>query len=42
MTEPTAPPPPEIPVAVVEAPRRFRIPLVWIIPLVAALIEVTA
>ena len=38
MTEPTAPPPPEIPVATVEAPRRFSIPLVWIIPLVAALI----
>ncbi|MDD3352446.1 MlaD family protein [Zoogloea sp.] len=31
-------PPSPIPVASVEPPRRFRIPLVWIIPLVAALI----
>jgi paraquat-inducible protein B len=35
MTEPT---PPALPVATVDAPRRFRLPLVWIIPLVAALI----
>lgn len=35
MTEPA---PPALPVAVVDTPRRFRIPLVWIIPLVAALI----
>jgi len=35
MTEPAAP---ALPVAVVDTPRRFRIPLVWIIPLVAALI----
>ncbi len=34
----TDPVPSAIPVAAVEAPRRFRIPLVWIIPLVAALI----
>lgn len=39
MTEPTPPAaPPAIPAAVVDTPRRFRIPLVWIIPLVAALI----
>ena len=47
MTDPTAPPTPPIvppgaasaiPVAVTEKPRRFRIPLVWIIPLIAALI----
>lgn len=35
MTEPT---PPDLPAAVIDPPRRFRIPLVWIIPLVAALI----
>jgi len=35
MTEPTLP---AIPAATVDAPRRFRLPLVWIIPLVAALI----
>ncbi len=35
MTEPA---PPALPVAAVDKPRRFRIPLVWIIPLVAALI----
>ena len=34
----TDPIPPILPVAVVEPPRRFRIPLVWVIPLVAALI----
>ena len=34
----TDPKPPALPVAVVDRPRRFRIPLVWIIPLVAALI----
>lgn len=42
MTEPMSdqcPSPPDaLPTAVVEPPRRFRIPLVWIIPLVAALI----
>lgn len=32
------PTPPELPTAQVERPRRFRIPLVWIIPLVALLI----
>ena len=32
--------PPTLPAATVEKPRRFRIPLVWIIPLVAALIGV--
>lgn len=37
MTEPN---PPSLPTARVDAPRRFRIPLVWIIPLVAALIGV--
>lgn len=31
---------PELPTATVDAPRRFRIPLVWIIPLVALLIGV--
>lgn len=31
-------PPPELPVAAVAPPQRFRIPLVWILPLVAALI----
>lgn len=31
-------PPPELPVAVVAPPRRFRIPPVWIIPLLTALI----
>jgi hypothetical protein len=35
MTEPTTP---ALPAATVDAPRRFRMPLVWIIPLVAALI----
>ena len=35
MTDPT---PPALPAATVDAPRRFRLPLVWIIPLVAALI----
>ena len=34
----TDPNPPAIPLARVDHPRRFRIPLVWIIPLVAALI----
>ncbi len=34
----TDPIPTNLPVAVVDRPRRFRIPLVWIIPLVAALI----
>ncbi|HOB46078.1 MAG TPA: MlaD family protein, partial [Zoogloea sp.] len=38
MPEPISPTPPALPVAIVETPRRFRIPLVWIIPLVAALI----
>ncbi|TAH47489.1 MAG: MCE family protein [Betaproteobacteria bacterium] len=40
MTDPHLPPPASSPVpeARVEPPRRFRIPLVWIIPLVAALI----
>ena len=38
MPEPISPAPPALPVAIVETPRRFRIPLVWIIPLVAALI----
>ena len=39
MTEPTSDPAPSaLPAAVVEPPRRFRIPLVWIIPIVAALI----
>ena len=33
MTDPAA-----LPQATVDTPRRFRIPLVWIIPLVAALI----
>lgn len=37
MTEPTPAP---LPTARVDAPRRFRIPLVWVIPLVAALIGV--
>ena len=32
--------PSSLPAATVEKPRRFRIPLVWIIPLVAALIGV--
>jgi paraquat-inducible protein B len=32
------PAPPALPTAVVDPPRRFRIPLVWIIPIVAALI----
>lgn len=36
----TDPQPPALPTAVVDRPRRFRIPLVWIIPLVAALIGV--
>ena len=35
MSEPL---PPVLPAATVDTPRRFRIPLVWIIPLVAALI----
>ncbi len=35
MSEPL---PPVLPTATVDTPRRFRIPLVWIIPLVAALI----
>lgn len=35
MSDPT---PPALPTAVVDPPRRFRIPLVWIIPIVAALI----
>lgn len=35
MPDPT---PPALPTAVVDPPRRFRIPLVWIIPIVAALI----
>lgn len=30
--------PPALPTAVVDPPRRFRIPLVWVIPIVAALI----
>lgn len=34
----TDPLPPSLPAAVVQPPRRLRIPLVWIIPLVAALI----
>lgn len=34
----TDPLPPSLPAAVVDRPRRLRIPLVWIIPLVAALI----
>ena len=37
MTEPT---PSSLPTARVDTPRRFRIPLVWVIPLVAALIGV--
>ncbi len=37
MTEPT---PSTLPTARVDTPRRFRIPLVWVIPLVAALIGV--
>ncbi|WP_430432585.1 intermembrane transport protein PqiB [Methyloversatilis sp.] len=35
MSDPT---PPALPTAVVNPPRRFRIPLVWVIPIVAALI----
>lgn len=35
MSDPT---PPALPTAVVDPPRRFRIPLVWVIPIVAALI----
>lgn len=35
MSDPT---PPTLPNAVVDPPRRFRIPLVWVIPIVAALI----
>ncbi|PZU52834.1 MAG: mammalian cell entry protein [Thauera sp.] len=35
MSDPT---PPALPTAVVDSPRRFRIPLVWVIPIVAALI----
>lgn len=35
MPEPTLP---DLPTAAVERPRRFRIPLVWVIPLVAAVI----
>lgn len=38
MSDPRPSPPDALPAAVVEPPRRFRIPLVWIIPLVAALI----
>ena len=38
MSDPRPSPPDALPTAVVEPPRRFRIPLVWIIPLVAALI----
>lgn len=37
-TNPTPPPQPHFPEATVEPRRRFRIPLVWVIPLVAALI----
>ncbi|MCR6664822.1 MAG: MlaD family protein [Methyloversatilis sp.] len=35
MSDPT---PPALPTAAVDPPRRFRIPLVWVIPIVAALI----
>jgi len=35
MPEPTPTPLPDLPRATVETPRRFRIPLVWVIPLVA-------
>ena len=35
MSDPT---PSVLPTAVVDPPRRFRIPLVWVIPIVAALI----